>query len=363
MEIDFFDLKRKYLLHEDLYAKAANEVLESGWYISGKHLKKFEREFATYLNSGYCIGVNSGTDALMLAVRALEIGKGDEVIVPTNTYIASVIGIIENGATPVFVDVDKYYLMDVEQIEGLITSKTKAIMPVHMYGQACDMASIMELARKYQLYVIEDCSQAHGAMVDGKKVGTFGDIGCFSFYPTKPLGAFGDAGAIVTNSAELASKIYMLRNYGSTVKYVNEIEGINTRLDEIQAAFLSVGLKYLDEDNEARRQIANYYLKHISNDKIVLPSEGEGRESVYHIFPLLVDNQAAFQDYLEENGIKTQIHYPTPVHQAKCYYKYDFYKKVYPNAEKNSRHEVSLPLYVGLKEEEVAYIVEVCNHY
>ncbi len=242
MKVDAVVLKRVFDLHKEEYEQAALRALNSGWYILGKEMLEFEKQFAEWAGTKYCVALNSGTDALILAIRALGIGPGDEVIVPANTYIASVIGVTENGATPVFVDADNYMEMDADQIEGKITDKTKAILPVHLYGQPSRMDKITELANKYNLKIVEDCAQCHGSTFKGKKTGTFGTIGCFSFYPTKPLGAFGDAGAIVTDDEALAEKLSMMRFYGSKIKYHNEINGVNSRMDEVQAAMLQTPL-------------------------------------------------------------------------------------------------------------------------
>ena len=264
------------------------------------------------------MGVNSGLDALILAVRALNIGYGDEVIVPANTYIATVLGITENRATPVFVEPDEYYNLDADKIEEKITNKTKAIMVVHLYGQAANMKKIQDIAAKYNLYLLEDCAQSHGAKFEGKTTGTFGDIGCFSFYPTKNLGAFGDGGAIVTNNEKIADKIRMLRNYGSRRKYYNEIEGVNSRLDEMQAALLNVKLSHYIELRSEREKIAQKYLNEIKNPKIILPKIRKGAEHVWHLFVVQTENRDKLQNYLNENGIGTQIHYPIPPHLSEA---------------------------------------------
>ncbi|MBQ1818478.1 MAG: DegT/DnrJ/EryC1/StrS family aminotransferase [Clostridia bacterium] len=278
--VDFVKLKRQYDLFAPEYEEAALRALRSGWYIMGHELETFEAQFAGYTGGGYCVGLNSGLDALMLAVRALGIGPGDEVIVPANTYIASILGVTENGATPVFVEPDRFFCMDADRIGAAVTSRTKAILPVHLYGQPCDMEAICATAKKYGLYVIEDCAQSHGARLNGRLTGTFGTIGCFSFYPTKPLGALGDSGAVITNDPALAARVRKLRNYGSGVKYVNELEGVNSRLDEVQAAVLQVGLRHLDEDNEYRRRIAERYLSGIRSDFVALPCTRPGADSI-----------------------------------------------------------------------------------
>lgn len=363
MNIEFSDLSRKYALYQKEFEEAAFRVLRSGWYILGKELEKFEEKFAEYMDAADCIGVNSGTDALILAFRALGVGPGDEVIVPAGTYIASVIGITENGATPVFVDIDDYLLMDADKIEETITERTKAILAVHLYGQPCRMDKIMDIARRYHLYVVEDCAQSHDALYDGKKTGTFGDIGCFSFYPTKPLGALGDAGALITNNNDIAEKLRMMRNYGSKVKYHNEIKGINSRMDEMQAALLSVGLDHLAEENKMRIEIAKRYLAGIRNEAVKLPCIREGSTHVFHLFPILTANRERLQAYLLEHGVKTQVHYPIPPYVADCYSEWGYQWEDFPQAAYAARHEVSLPVYAGMPDEEVEYVIETVNKY
>ena len=264
-------LDRQFFQYQQEYEEAALRVLRSGWYVLGNEVKQFEEEFAAFTGRKYCVGLNSGLDALIMSVRALGIGQGDEVIVQANTYIATVLGITENGAIPVFVEPDEYYNIDADKIEAAITDKTKAIMVVHLYGQASNMGKIMGISKKYNLPVIEDCAQSHGACFDGKMTGSFGISGCFSFYPTKNLGAFGDAGAIVTDDKDFADKVRMMRNYGSRIKYYNEIEGLNSRLDEMQAALLRVKLQHIKELNQERVVLADRYTKGITNEYIVKP--------------------------------------------------------------------------------------------
>jgi dTDP-4-amino-4,6-dideoxygalactose transaminase len=363
MKINFNELKRGYEKYKEEYNKAVINVLESGWYILGENVEKFETNFSQFIGSKYCVGVNSGLDALILAVRALNIGYGDEVIVPANTYIATVLGITENWATPVFVEPDEYYNLDADKIEEKITDKTKAIMVVHLYGQAANMEKIRDIATKYNLYLLEDCAQSHGAKFEGRTTGTFGNIGCFSFYPTKNLGAFGDGGAIVTDDEEIANKMRMLRNYGSKKKYYNEIEGVNSRLDEVQAALLNVKLSHYDELRTAREKIAQKYLKEIKNPKIILPKIREGAEHVWHLFVVQTDNRDKFQNYLSEHGIGTQIHYPIPPHLSGAY-KYLGYKKGdFPITEKQADSVLSLPIYDGMTNEEAEYVIKVINEY
>ncbi|MCM1308221.1 MAG: DegT/DnrJ/EryC1/StrS family aminotransferase [Butyrivibrio sp.] len=363
MEVEFTVLQREFQEHREELEKAALRALRSGWYILGKEVEAFEKEFAGYMGLKHCISVNSGTDALVLSIRALGIGAGDEVIVPANTYIASVIGITENGATPIFADVDEYMLMDVDALESLITERTKAILPVHLYGQVCDMERVMQIAEKHGLYVIEDCAQCHGATFNQKKGGTYGNIACFSFYPTKPLGAFGDAGAIVTNDDSLAEKMCLLRNYGSKVKYHNEINGVNSRMDEIQAACLRVVLKHFEEGNAKRRRLAGRYFNEIKNSAVLLPKVRKEAVHVFHLFPVLVDDRAAFQTYMSENGIKTQVHYPIPPYVAECYGEWNYNWEDFPVAAHYARHEVSLPMYATLTDDEITYVINVVNAY
>ncbi len=356
-------LKRTFDLHKEEYEEAALRALNSGWYILGKEMGDFEKLFAEWAGVKHCVALNSGTDALILAFRALGLGEGDEVIVPANTYIASVIGVTENGATPVFVDADEYMEIDANKIEERITDKTKAILPVHLYGNPCKMDKIIDIAERHDLVVVEDCAQCHGARFDKRLTGTFGKIGCFSFYPTKPLGALGDAGAIITNDDEIAEKIRLLRNYGSKVKYHNEINGINSRMDEVQAAVLKVGLRYMEDGTKERKCQAEMYKNGIHNSKITIPPIYEKGESVYHLFPVLVEDREAFQSFLKENGVNTQIHYPIPPYVADCYYEWEYKWNDFSNAEKYAKCEVSLPIYAGMPEEEVQYVIDVINRY
>ena len=361
--VEFVSLKRQFDCHAEEYEAAALRALRSGWYIMGRELETFEKQFADYLGMKHCVGLNSGLDALILAVRALGIGPGDEVIVPANTYIASILGVTENGATPVLVEPDAFFCLDAEKIEAAITPRTKAILPVHLYGQPCDMNRICAIAEKHGLYVVEDCAQAHGARQNGKLTGTFGTIGCFSFYPTKPLGALGDSGAVVTNDPMLADKLRKLRNYGSGVKYVNELEGVNSRLDEVQAAALQVGLKHLEEGNAYRNRIAERYLKEIRNPLVKLPQTRENATHVYHIFGVLCAQRDALQAHLAEHGIKALIHYPIPPHLQQCYARLGHGKGDFPVSEAYANEELSLPIYMGMPEEEVDRVIEAANSF
>jgi dTDP-4-amino-4,6-dideoxygalactose transaminase len=348
-------------MHSEEYNEAALRVLKSGWYVLGEEVGSFEREFSDFIGVKYCVGVASGLDALILSLRALGIGSGDEVIVPANTYIATVLAITENGATPIFVEPDKYYCIDADRIEASITPETKAILPVHLYGQSCDMDKVVRIAKKHNLYVVEDCAQSNGAMFKGKMTGSFGIVGCFSFYPTKNLGAFGDAGAIVTDDEGLANRIRMLRNYGSKIKYKNEITGINSRLDEIQAAFLRVKLRHIEDLNHERKQIANYYLENISNPDISIPAIRPDSTHVWHLFVIRTQNRNKLQKELNEKGIATQIHYPIPPHLAEAYKNLGYETGSLQVTEGYADTILSLPLYNAMSENEISYVCRVLN--
>lgn len=363
MRINFNQLDRAYFKYKSEYEEAVIKTLESGWYILGKNVKKFEEEFSRYIGSKYCVGLNSGLDALILAFRALEIGEGDEVIVPANTYIASVLGITENRATPVLVEPDENYNLDADKIEGSITEKTKAILVVHLYGQAANMKKIKALADRHNLYLVEDCAQSHGAKFEGKRTGSWGDIGCFSFYPTKNIGAFGDGGAIVTDNPEINEKIKMLRNYGSKVKYQNEILGLNSRLDEIQAALLLVKLSHYDELRIKREEIANKYLNGINNKHICLPKINKNSEHVWHLFVMKTNKREELQRYLLEKDIATQIHYPIPPHLSKAYEHLNYKIGDFPITEDYANTVLSLPLFEGMTDEETNYVINTINKF
>lgn len=363
MKVEFSVLKKQFDKFQSEYEDATLRVLRSGWYIAGKELEEFETLYADYLGVRHCIGVNSGLDALTLAVQALGIGEGDEVVVQANTFIATALAVSNSRATPVFVEPDEFFGIDAARIEAAITSKTRAIMPVHLYGQPCNMEKIREIANRHELYVIEDCAQAHGAKLNERKIGTFSDIACFSFYPTKPIGAFGDSGAVVTDSDELDKKLRMLRNYGSRVKYRHEIIGTNTRMDEIQAALLKVNLSHVDEGNAERQSIAQRYLKGINNPKIVLPITRPGATHVYHIFPLLCRERDELQNFLISKGVNTQIHYPIPCHLAECYANLGHKTGDFPIAESFAMRELSLPIYVGMSEKEVDHVIRSINKF
>lgn len=356
-------LDRQYQMYENEYETTVLRVLKSGWYVLGPEVKAFEEEFAKAMGSTYCIGLNSGLDALIMGLRALDIGEGDEVIVPANTFIATVMAVTENKATPVFVEPDEYYNIDADKIEEKITDKTKAIIAVHLYGQAANMDKIKQITQKHNLYLLEDCAQAHTAMFNGRKIGTWGDIGCFSFYPTKNLGAFGDAGAVITDNKEIEEKIRKIRNYGSGIKYHNELTGVNSRLDEIQAALLRTKLSHLDELIVQRDYYANEYLKRIKNDKLILPKIREGATQVWHLFVVRCQEREELKKYLEENDVFTQIHYPIPPHLQECYKDLGYKAGDFPLTEKFAKEILSLPIYNGMTDEELAYIIDVVNKF
>lgn len=361
MEVLSGRLDRGFALHQKEYEAKALEVLRSGWYVLGREVEAFEAEFAHHNGVACCVGTASGLDALYLALRVLGVAKGDEVIVPSNTYIASVMSITMNGAVPKFVEPNQYYNLDVSRIEEQITEKTKAIMAVHLYGQACDMDAIMSLARKHHLAVVEDCAQSHDARYHGKKTGTFGDIGCFSFYPTKNLGAFGDGGAILTDNAELAQRIRCLRNYGSTQKYHFEEVGVNSRLDELQAGLLRVRLAHLDELTAERVRIADRYDRAIVNPKIEKPLVQPGADPVWHQYVIRCGQRDELMCYLEERQIKTQVHYPIPPHLSKAYRSLHIPQGSLPITETYADTMLSLPIYSGMPAEEVDYVAEMVN--
>lgn len=350
-------------LDQELRA-AFERVYEASWYIEGKEDEKFEKAFAEFVGTDYCVGVGNGLDALMLALKALGIGEGDEVIVPSNTYIATALAVTYVGATPVFVEPKlSTFNIDPEKIEAAITEKTKAIMPVHLYGQACDMNPIMRIAGKHRLKIVEDCAQAHGATYKGQKVGTFGDAAGFSFYPGKNLGALGDAGAVVTDDEELAKKIRALGNYGSDYKYHHIYKGNNSRLDELQAAFLSAKLPILDKMNAERRRIAGRYLSEIKNDRVVLPTVEADMIPVWHIFGVRCQERKKLEAWLNEKGIGTNKHYPIPIHLQECYKDLGLNEGEFPIAEEISKTELSLPMYYGMTDDEISYVVDVVNEF
>ena len=364
MKIPFVTFKPMEVeLDKDLRA-AFDRVYNRSWYIEGVEDKAFEKSFAEYCNSKYCIGVGNGLDALFLALKALGVREGDEVIVPSNTYIATALAVTYVGATPIFVEPDiRTFNINPSKIEEKITNRTKAIVPVHLYGHACDMDPIMEIAKKHNLYVVEDCALAHGATYKGKVIGSFGDAAGFSFYPGKNLGALGDAGATVTNNKELADKIRALGNYGSDYKYHHIYKGNNSRLDEMQAAFLAAKLPHLNKMNEERRRIARMYMDGIKNPEVVLPYVPEDMVPVWHIFGVRCKRRDELEKFLNDAGIGTNKHYPIPMHLQECYKDLGFKEGDFPIAEEISATELSLPMYYGMTDEEVQYVIDKVNEF
>lgn len=364
--IDFLNLQKSNARYNNELIKAAVRVIESGWYISGTELNAFEESFAKYCNVKHAIGVANGLDALTLTLKAWqELGKvkrNDEVLVPANTYIASILAISEAGLKPVLVEPDESsYNLSIENIKSQITANTRVILPVHLYGLISPMDEIMNFARDNNLLVLEDSAQAHGASINGRKAGSWGDAAGFSFYPGKNLGALGDAGAITTNDTELADTVSYLRNYGSKVKYKHDFKGVNSRLDEIQAAFLNVKLNYLDEDIRIRRNIANRYLKEIKNELIILPTITCEEHHVWHLFVIRTKNRDELQRYLTDNDIQTVIHYPTPPHRQLAYK--ELKELSFPLSEELHREVISIPMDPTLTEEQVSYVIDVLNKF
>jgi dTDP-4-amino-4,6-dideoxygalactose transaminase len=357
------NLERQFSLHASEYEAKAVEVLRSGWYILGKAVQTFEKEWAEYIGSRHCVGLASGLDALWISFHLLDIQKGDEVIVCANAYIACVMGITMNSATPVFVEPDEYDNIDANKIEASITNKTKAILAVHLYGQACDMTKIMQIAKKYDLKVVEDCAQSHGNHWKNQTVGTFGDVGCFSFYPSKGCGAFGDAGCIVTDNEELAQKFRIFRNYGSEKRYHNQMVGSNSRLDEMQAGLLSVKLKHLNDFNEERCRIAQQYKDRIQNPCLKILKIRPEADSTWHQFVVHCECRDELMEYLKEQGIGTLIHYPIPPHLSEAYQYLGKKLGDYPIAERYAKEVLSLPMYNGMTQEELDYVITKINSF
>ncbi|MGL4766706.1 MAG: DegT/DnrJ/EryC1/StrS family aminotransferase [Formosimonas sp.] len=359
MTVPFLDLKAINLAHESALKAAFERVLYSGWYIMGEELKAFERDFAAYCQVEHAIGVSNGLDALHLILRAYGIGAGDEVIVPSNTYIATWLAATYAGAKPVPVEpIEGTYNLDPSRIEAAITPRTKAIMVVHLYGQAAQMEAIMAIADKHGLKVIEDAAQAHGATYQGRKVGGLGHAAGFSFYPGKNLGALGDAGAVTTNDAELAQKIRVLLNYGSQVKYHNEVQGFNCRLDELQAALLGAKLPYLDAETQHRKNIADFYLKALAGTSLVLPVVAQNANPVWHVFVVRHPQRDALQKHLAAAGIGSMIHYPIPPHLQKAYAELGYAAGDFPIAERIHQEVLSLPMGPSLTLEQAQQVVD-----
>ena len=364
--IPFLDLKGINAKYRAELIEACTKVIDSGWYIQGNECKEFDSEFAEYCGSKHAIGVANGLDALILILRAYKemgvMSDGNEVIVPSNTYIASILAISQNNLVPILVEPDmNTYLIDPMKIEEKITSKTKAILPVHLYGQTCDMDAINAIAKKYNLKVIEDSAQSHGAYFGDKRSGNLGDASGFSFYPGKNLGTLGDGGAVTTNDDELAGVIRALGNYGSHKKYENLYQGVNSRLDEMQAAMLRVKLRYLDNEVEKRREIASYYLENINNENIILPTVRAEDNHVWHLFVIRTKDREELQKYLLENGIQTLVHYPLAPHKQKAYKEWN--NQIYPISEQIHDEVMSLPISGVQSLENTIKIVEVINEY
>ena len=356
-------MDRGFQMYQQEFEEKALEVLRSGWYVLGKEVAAFEEEFAAYTGSAHCVGLASGLDALWLAFRILGIGKGDEVIVPGNTYIASVMGITINGATPVFVEPDEYFSLDAGRIEEKITSRTKAILAVHLYGIPCRMDQIVDLCRKYRLRLVEDCAQSHGARYKGQMTGTFGDVGCFSFYPSKNLGAFGDGGAVTVKDQALADAFRMYRNYGSEKRYYNKVVGANSRLDELQAGLLRVRLIHMEEITKERQEIAAYYSAHLNNPLLKLPVARNDTTCVWHQYVVRCEERDRLMDFLSGQDIGTIIHYPIPPHLSEAYQYLGYQKNSLPITEHLADTVLSLPIYNGITEEEMEQVVHGINHF
>jgi dTDP-4-amino-4,6-dideoxygalactose transaminase len=355
--IPFLDLKRINAVHDDAIRAAFARVVESGWYVLGEEVAAFEREFAAYCEVSHCIGVANGLDALHLILRAYGIGEGDEVIVPSNTFIATWLAVSQSGAQPIPVDPDPFtHNMDPARVAQAITSRTRAIIPVHLYGQPADMEPLFDIAQRHGLRIVEDAAQAHGARYAGRRVGSLGDAAGFSFYPGKNLGALGDGGAITTNDAELADKLRMLRNYGSTVKYHHELAGVNSRLDEIQAAVLRAKLPLLDADNLARRQVASWYLEKLQNLPLDLPQVAAKAEPVWHLMVVTSDQRGRLEDALRHADIGYLVHYPIACHQQGAYRGHTW--PHLPIAERLQNQVLSLPMAPYLTMDEVSQVVD-----
>ncbi len=360
--IKFLDLHKINERFRSDIDKRIKEVLDSGWYLLGNQDKTFEEHFAKYCGTKHCIGCANGLDALTLIIRAYGFGAGDEIIVPANTYIASILSISENGCTPVLVEPDiNTYNINPDLIEEKITDKTKAIMVVHLYGQAVQMDKVWALAKKYNLKVIEDSAQGHGAYYNGRRTGNLGDASGFSFYPGKNLGCMGDGGCVTTNDDELAAKVRALANYGSHKKYCNLYKGVNSRLDEIQAAILDVKLSHLDDDNARRREISKYYRENIKNPKIILPKTYDEKAHVWHVFVVRTEKRDEFQEYLKQNDIQTIIHYPTPPHKQEAYKEWN--NLSFPITEEIHKTIISLPISPVMTDEEAKETVKIINAY
>ena len=353
------NLLRQYQLHAAEYEQKALEVLRGGWYILGNEVSAFEAEWAAYIGAKHCVGLASGLDALEISFALLGLGPGDEVIVSANAYIACVLGITRCGATPVFVEPDEYYNIDAGRVEAAVTPRTRAILAVHLFGQSCDMTVLTAIARRHSLYLVEDCAQSHGNRWGRQTVGTFGNVGCFSFYPTKGCGAFGDAGAIVTDDDALADRFRVYRNYGSRVRYHNEVRGANSRLDELQAGLLRVKLTHLNECNAERCRLAAEYDRALGGlSWLQTPRVRPGADSTWHQYVIRTAYRDALAGFLQARGVGTLVHYPIPPHLSEAYADLGYRRGDFPLAERQADEVLSLPLYNGMTEDEQAYAIE-----
>lgn len=360
--IKFLDLKKINNRYREEIDSRIKDILDKGWYLQGEENENFTKNFANFCGTKFALGVANGLDALNLIIKAYGFGNGDEIIVPANTYIATILAISENGCIPILVEPDiKTYNINPDSIEKKITTKTKAIMVVHLYGQAVQMEKIWKIAKKYNLKIIEDSAQAHGAIYQENRTGNLGDASGFSFYPGKNLGCIGDGGAITTNDEELFNKIKAIANYGSDRKYHHIYKGVNSRLDEIQAAVLDIKLKHLDSDNNKRREISKYYRENIKNSKIILPETYDEKSHVWHIFAVRTHNRDEFQKYLTEKGIQTIIHYPTPPHKQGAYKEWN--NLSFPITEEIHNTILSLPISPVMTDSEIEKVVEVVNEF
>ena len=357
--IKFIDFNREYYSLKSEINQAINRALGRGRFVLGPQVENFEKSFARYIGSKYCVAMNSGTDALYLSLLSVGIGAGDEVVVPVNTAVPTAMAILMSGAKPIFVDCDDSFLIDIDKIPQAITKKTKAIIPVHLYGRACNLAQLNILAKKHNLILIEDCAQANGSDWQGKKVGAWGDFGCFSFYPTKNLGAYGDGGAVITNNEKAYKKLAALRFYGQTSRDSATLFGVNSRLDEIQAAILSVKLSYLDEWNKRRHEVAGWYQEFIGNPAVILPQIDKTRNNVFHLFVIRTKHRNKLRKILKLKGVETLVHYAKPLNKQAVFKESAI--GLFPKAEKFSKEILSLPMYSFLKKQEVKIIAEIIN--
>lgn len=362
MKIPFLNLEPMHTSIRTEIVDAFKKSYDNNWFILGPNVEAFEKQFSKYCGTEYCVSCGNGLDALSIILRGYDIGEGDEVIVPSNTYIATALAVSYVGAKVVFVEPNiKTFNIDVKKIEAAITNKTKAIIPVHLYGRPAEIDKIKILCEKYNLKLIEDAAQAHGAIYNGKKAGNLGHAAAFSFYPGKNLGALGDGGAILTSDSVLAQKVRAIRNYGSEIKYYNEYKGVNSRLDEIQAGFLSTKLKYLNIWNDDRQKTAKLYLEKITNNKITLPHINSVKESIWHVFAIRTECRDDLVNYLKANGIETLIHYPVPIHLQKAYKDLGYTIKDFPISELISKTVLSLPIWYGMTDSEINYVINILN--